>query len=59
MTLDEQIKVLENNAEYIRKEGDLQGCLNFRQLAEWLKDYKRLLEQQPSVVIKRHFKVES
>lgn len=47
MTLDEQIKILENNAEYIRKEGDLQGCLNFKQLAEWLKDYKNLLEQEP------------
>lgn len=46
MTIDEQITILENNAEHIRKEGDLQVCLNFRQLAEWLKDYKRLLEQQ-------------
>ena len=43
MTLDEQIKILESNAEFERKDGDLQGCLNFRQLAEWLKDYKRLL----------------
>lgn len=43
MTIDEQIKILESNAEFERKYGDLQGCLNFRQLAEWLKDYKRLL----------------
>ena len=43
MTLDEQIKIFESNAEFERKDGDLQGCLNFRQLAEWLKDYKRLL----------------
>ena len=43
MTIDEQIKILESNSEFERKEGDLQGCLNFRQLAEWLKDYKRLL----------------
>ena len=43
MTLDEQIKILESNAEFERKDGDLQGCLNFRQLAGWLKDYKRLL----------------
>jgi len=50
MTIDEQIKILESNAEYIRKEGDLQGHLNFRQLAEWLKDYKRLLEQQRGTV---------
>lgn len=43
MTIDEQIKILESNAEFERKEGDLQGCLNFRQLAEWLKEYKRLM----------------
>ena len=43
MTLDEQIKLLESDAEFARKDGDLQGCLNFRQLAEWLKEYKRLL----------------
>lgn len=43
MTLDEQIKILESNAEFERKECDLQGCLNFRQLANWLKDYKQLL----------------
>ena len=38
MTLDEAIERYESNAEYERKEGDLQGCLNFRQLAEWLKE---------------------
>ena len=43
MTIDEQIKLLESNAEFERKNGDLQGCLNFRQLANWLKDYKQLL----------------
>lgn len=43
MTIDEQIKLFESNAEFERKDGDLQGCLNFRQLVEWLKDYKRLL----------------
>ena len=47
MTLEEQIELFESNAEFERKEGDLQGCLNFRQLANWLKDYKRLLEQEP------------
>ena len=40
MTIDEQIKILESNAEFERKDGDLQGCLNFRQLAEWLKELK-------------------
>lgn len=41
MTIDEQIKILESNAEFERKDGDLQGCLNFRQLAEWMKELKR------------------
>lgn len=38
MTIDEQIKILESNAEFERKDGDLQGCLNFKQLSEWLKE---------------------
>jgi hypothetical protein len=37
MTLDEAIKMYTNNAEYERTHGSLQGCLDFRQLAEWLK----------------------
>ena len=48
MTLDQAIDRYTNNAEYERIHGSLQGCLEFRQLAEWLTDYKRLLEQQPS-----------
>lgn len=47
MTLEQAIDRYTNNAEYERIHGSLQGCLDFRQLAEWLKDYKRLLEQQP------------
>lgn len=47
MTLDQAIDRYTNNAEYERIHGSLQGCLEFRQLAEWLTDYKRLLEQQP------------
>lgn len=47
MTLDEAIKRYTSNAEYERTHGSLQGCLEFRQLAEWLRDYKRLKEQQP------------
>ena len=45
MTLDEQITILEHNAEYERTHGSLQGCLDFRQLAEWLKDYQRLMQR--------------
>jgi hypothetical protein len=44
VTLDEQIRIFEDNAEHVRKEGDLMECLWFRQLANWLKDYKRLIE---------------
>lgn len=46
MTLNQAIDRYANNAEYERRNGSLQGCLEFRQLAEWLKDYKRLLEQE-------------
>lgn len=51
MTLDEQIEILENNAEFERKDGDLNSCLNFRQLAEWLKElrvYKSIFEDGSS-----------
>ena len=47
MTLEQAIDRYTNNAEYERTHGNLQGYLEFKQLAEWLKDYKRLLEQQP------------
>ena len=47
MILEEAIERYIYNAEYERTHGNLQGCLEFRQLAEWLKDYKRLLEQEP------------
>ena len=40
MTIEEQITIFEHNAEHERKEGDLHNCLNFRQLAEWLKELK-------------------
>ena len=40
MTLDEAIKRYGDNAEYERTHGNLQGCLDFRQLAEWLRELK-------------------
>ena len=46
MILNEAIERYTSNAEYERIHGNLQGCLDFRQLAKWLKDYKRLLEQE-------------
>ena len=47
MKLDDAIKRYTDNAEYERDHEHLQGCLEFRQLVEWLKDYKRLKEQEP------------
>ena len=44
--LDEAIERFSHNAEYERIHGSLQGCLEFRQLVEWLKDYKRILSKQ-------------
>lgn len=49
MTLDQAIDRYTNNAEYERRNGNLQGCLEFKQLSEWLKDYKRLLDQEPFI----------
>ena len=45
MTLDKAIERYTNNAEFERTHGNLQGCLDFRQLAEWLKELKQLREQ--------------
>ena len=45
MTLNEAIKRYTDNAEYERTHGNLQGCLEFRQLAEYLKELKQLREQ--------------
>ena len=42
MTLDEAIEMYTSNAEYEQTHGNLQGCLEFRQLAEWLKELKQL-----------------
>lgn len=47
MTLEEAINTYTSNAEYERTHGNLQGCLDFKQLAEWLKELKRLKEQEP------------
>ena len=42
MELDKAIERFENNAEFERRNGNLQGCLDFRQLAEWLKALKEV-----------------
>ena len=43
--MDEAIERYISNAEYERNHGNLQGCLDFKQLAEWLKELKQLREQ--------------
>ena len=42
MTIDEAIERYTNNAEYERTHDNLQGCLDFKQLAEWLRELKAL-----------------
>ena len=42
MTLDEAIKRYADNAEYERTHGNLQGCMEFKQLAEWLRKYQKI-----------------
>lgn len=44
MTIDEAIKRYKGNAEYERTHGNLQGCLEFRQLVEWLSKYQKIKE---------------
>ena len=44
MTLDEAITRYKNNAEYERTHGNLQGCIEFRQLAGWLTLLKQILD---------------
>ena len=40
MTLDEAIQRYTDNAEYERTHGNLQGCLEFKQLVKWLKELR-------------------
>lgn len=40
MKIEDAITRYKNNAEYERTHGNLQGCLEFKQLAEWLKELK-------------------
>lgn len=45
MTVDEAIEMYASNAEYERTHGNLQGCLDFRQLEKWVTELKQLREQ--------------
>ena len=42
MTLEEAVKRYTDNAEYERTHGNLQGCIEFKQLAEWLHKYQKI-----------------
>lgn len=42
MSIDEAITRYKNNAEYERTHGNLQGCLEFRQLAKWLEKLQKI-----------------
>lgn len=44
MSIDEAIERYTGNAEYERTHGNLQGCLEFRQLAEWLEQLQKIEE---------------
>ena len=44
MTLEEAIEMYTSNAEHERTHGSLQGCMDFKQLAEWLKELKQYRE---------------
>ena len=50
MTLDEAIKRYIDNAEYERTHGNLQGCLEFKQLVEWLRELKTYKEQDGDTI---------
>ena len=42
--IDEAITRYKNNAEYERTHGNLQGCLEFRQLTKWLEQLQKITE---------------
>lgn len=44
MTLEEAIITYTCNAEYERTHGNILGCLEFRQLADWLRKYQKIQE---------------
>ena len=44
MRIEEAITRYKNNAEYERTHGNLEGCLEFRQLAEWLEKLQKIQE---------------
>ena len=54
MSIDETITRYKNNAEYERTHGNLQGCLEFRQLVEWLEKLQKIQEYIDEYFDDRH-----
>jgi len=52
--LDEVINRYMNNAEYVRQRGDLAGCMEFRELAEFLTECKKSLIACGNAVSREH-----
>lgn len=44
ITIDEAITRFKHNAEHERTHGSLQGCLEFKQFAEWLEKLQKIVE---------------
>ena len=59
MTLDEEIKKFESNAEFERTHENLRGCQEFKKLAEWLRELKALKAEPCEDAISREAALEA
>ena len=57
--LDEAIERFSHNAEYERTHGNLQGCLEFRQLVKWLKELRAYRETYHKEHVDDYLRAES
>lgn len=57
--LDEAIERFNHNAEYERTHGNLQGCLEFKQLAKWLEELRAYREMYHKEHAYDHYRAES
>ena len=57
--LDEAIERFNHNAEYERTHGNLQGCLEFKQLAKWLEELRAYREMYHKEHSDDHLRSES
>lgn len=56
--LDEAIERFSHNAEYERTHGNLQGCLEFKQLAKWLEELRAYREMYHKEYADDHLRAE-